>query len=92
MVPTLFCLAEATSEVLPRLYKVSFESGVIDEILFLDLPCERKLPSGLMMLEYEKAVQESVYDQVRVVREGKLRIIFTYDLKVLKLMHVKFID
>ncbi|KAK6263046.1 hypothetical protein QUC31_008862 [Theobroma cacao] len=74
---------EATSEVLPRLYKVSFESGVIDEILFLDLPCERKLPSGLMMLEYEKAVQESVYDQVRVVREGKLRIIFTYDLKIL---------
>lgn len=35
-----------------------------------------------MMLEYGKAVQESVYEQLRVVREGQLRIIFTPDLKV----------
>jgi hypothetical protein len=35
-----------------------------------------------MMLEYAKAVQESVYEQLRVVREGQLRIIFTPDLKV----------
>lgn len=34
------------------------------------------------MLEYGKAVQESVYEQLRVVREGHLRIIFTHDLKV----------
>ena len=34
------------------------------------------------MLEYGKAVQESVYEQLRVVREGQLRIIFTQDLKV----------
>jgi len=34
------------------------------------------------MLEYAKAVQESVYEQLRVVREGQLRIIFTPDLKV----------
>ncbi|XWS48971.1 hypothetical protein CRYUN_Cryun13aG0123300 [Craigia yunnanensis] len=74
---------EVTSEVLPRLNKVSFESGVIDEILFLNMPCERRFPSGLMMLEYEKAVQESVYERLRVVHEGKLRIIFTYDLKIL---------
>lgn len=36
------------------------------------------------MLEYGKAVQESVYEQLRVVREGQLRIIFTHDLKVKK--------
>uniref|UniRef100_A0A803PS17 Transcriptional regulator SLK2 n=3 Tax=Cannabis sativa TaxID=3483 RepID=A0A803PS17_CANSA len=36
-----------------------------------------------MMLEYGKAVQESVYEQLRVVREGRLRIIFTQDLKIL---------
>ncbi|KAG5616868.1 hypothetical protein H5410_016692 [Solanum commersonii] len=36
-----------------------------------------------MMLEYAKAVQESVYEQLRVVREGRLRIIFTSDLKIL---------
>ena len=34
------------------------------------------------MLEYGKAVQKSVYEQLRVVREGQLRIIFTQDLKV----------
>jgi len=49
------------------------------------LPREIRFPSGAMMLEYAKAVQESVYEQLRVVREGQLRIIFTQDLKVTKL-------
>ncbi|KAG6422585.1 hypothetical protein SASPL_119163 [Salvia splendens] len=74
---------EATFEVLPRLEEIKFASGVIDELLFLDLPRESKFPSGIMMLEYEKAVQESVYEQLRVVREGHLRILFTPDLKIL---------
>ncbi|RYR56322.1 hypothetical protein Ahy_A05g022052 isoform B [Arachis hypogaea] len=74
---------EATFEVLPRLSDIKFGSGVIDELLFLDLPREQRFPSGLMMLEYAKAVQESVYEQLRVVREGHLRIIFTQDLKIL---------
>lgn len=77
--------AEATAEVLPRLNEIKFGSGVIDELLFLDLPREWRFPSGIMMLEYGKAVQESVYEQLRVVREGQLRIIFTQDLKVNKL-------
>ncbi|KAF7802042.1 putative transcriptional regulator SLK2 isoform X1 [Senna tora] len=74
---------EATFEVLPRLNEIKFGSGVIDELLFLDLPRECRFPSGVMMLEYVKAVQESVYEQLRVVREGQLRIIFTQDLKIL---------
>ncbi|XP_059629333.1 probable transcriptional regulator SLK2 isoform X2 [Cornus florida] len=74
---------EATFEVLPRLNEIKFGSGVIDELLFLDLPREYRFPSGIMMLEYGKAVQESVYDQLRVVREGQLRIIFAPDLKIL---------
>ncbi|KAK4734466.1 hypothetical protein R3W88_008727 [Solanum pinnatisectum] len=74
---------EATYEVLPRLNEIKFSSGVIDELLFLDFPRECRFPSGLMMLEYAKAVQESVYEQLRVVREGRLRIIFTSDLKIL---------
>ncbi|EEF51439.1 Transcriptional corepressor SEUSS, putative [Ricinus communis] len=74
---------EATFEVLPRLDEIKFGSGVIDELLFLDLPRECRFPSGIMMLEYGKAVQESVYEQLRVVREGQLRIIFTHDLKIL---------
>ncbi|CAN1332909.1 Probable transcriptional regulator SLK2 [Linum perenne] len=73
---------EATFEVLPRLNKIQFETGVTDELLFLDFPQERRLPSGLMVLEYGKAVHETVYNQFNVVREGKLRIIFTQDLKI----------
>ncbi|KAE8662117.1 putative transcriptional regulator SLK1 [Hibiscus syriacus] len=74
---------EATFEVLPRLNEIKFGSGVVDELLFLDLPRECRFPSGIMMLEYGKAVQESVYEQLRVVREGQLRVIFTQDLKIL---------
>nr|KAJ0184569.1 hypothetical protein LSAT_V11C900478690 [Lactuca sativa] len=74
---------EATFEVLPRLNEIKFSSGVIDELLFLDLPRESRFPSGIMMLEYGKAVQESVYEQLRVVRQGQLKVIFTPDLKIL---------
>ena len=77
-------LTEATFEVLPRLNEIKFGSGVIDELLFLDLPRECRFTTGVMMLEYGKAVQESVYEQLRIVREGQLRIIFTPDLKVIK--------
>lgn len=76
-------LTEATFEVLPRLNEIKFGSGVLDELLFLDMPKEVRLPSGVMVLEYGKAVQESVYEQLRVVREGQLRITFANDLKVI---------
>ncbi|KAK9724562.1 hypothetical protein RND81_05G082600 [Saponaria officinalis] len=74
---------EATFEVLPRLNEIKYASGVIDELLFVDLPRERRFANGIMMLEYGKAVQESVYEQLRVVREGQLRIIFSQELKIL---------
>lgn len=74
---------EATFEVLPRLNKLAFESGVIDELLFLDLPQEYRFPSGIMMLKCGKAVQESVHENLRVVHQGQLRIVFTNDLKIL---------
>ncbi|KAF8412321.1 hypothetical protein HHK36_000282 [Tetracentron sinense] len=73
---------EETFEVLPRLSKLNFDTGVIDELLFVELPHEYRFPSGIMVLEYGKAVQESVYEQIRVVREGQLRITFTHDLKI----------
>nr|XP_043633110.1 probable transcriptional regulator SLK2 [Erigeron canadensis] len=74
---------EATFEVLPRLNEIKFGSGVIDELLFLDMPREFRFPSGIMVLEYGQAVQESIYEQLRVVREGQLKVIFTPDLKIL---------
>ena len=59
--------------MLPRLNEIKFGSGVIDELLFLDLPRETRL-------------EESVYEPLRVVREGQLHIIFTQDLKVTKFL------
>lgn len=69
-------------EVLPRLCKIKYDSGILEELLFVDLAHEYKLGSGLLVLEYGKAVQESVFDALRVVRVGRLRIIFSQDLKV----------
>ncbi|XP_078446168.1 putative transcriptional regulator SLK2 [Wolffia australiana] len=74
---------EASFEVLPRLNKIKFDSGVVDELLFLDMPHEQRLPSGILLLEYAKVTQQTVYDHLRVVREGQLRIKFTPDLKIL---------
>lgn len=74
---------EATFEVLPRLSKIKFDSGVCDELLFLDMPHECRLASGIMLLEYAKAVEESVYEHLHVVREGQLRVTFAPDLKIL---------
>ncbi|CAI9755411.1 unnamed protein product [Fraxinus pennsylvanica] len=74
---------EATFEMFARLFKIMFDSGMIDEIFFLEKPQACRLSSGLLMLEYGKAVQESVYKNFRVVREGKLRIVFRHDLKIL---------
>lgn len=73
---------ETTYDVLPRLSKIKFDSGVIDELLFPGMPQEFRFSNGMMSLEYVKAVQESVYEHIRVVREGQLRIVFTPDLKV----------
>ncbi|KAH7441518.1 hypothetical protein KP509_03G041400 [Ceratopteris richardii] len=73
---------ETTVEVLPRLCKIKYDSGILDELLFVDIPKESRLSSGFMVLEYAKAIQESIFDQLRVVREGKLRIIFTSELKI----------
>lgn len=77
-----FLLAEATFEVLPRLFQIKFDRGLIDDNLFLGIPRECHLPSGIIVLEYEKVVHESVYEHLRVAREGKLRVTFTPELKV----------
>ncbi|PWA96966.1 LIM-domain binding protein/SEUSS [Artemisia annua] len=74
---------EATFEVLPRLNEIKFSSGVIDERWCLGLPRECRFDSGIMMVEYEKAVQQSVYEQLHVVHEGRLKVFFTRDLKIL---------
>lgn len=79
-----YCLSEATVEVLPRLFKIKYESGTLEELLYVDMPREYQNSSGQIVLDYAKAIQESVFEQLRVVREGQLRIVFSSDLKVTK--------
>ncbi|KAH9616838.1 hypothetical protein KSS87_022379, partial [Heliosperma pusillum] len=73
---------EATVEVLPRLFKIKYESGTLDELLYVDMPREYQNSCGQIVLDYAKAIQESVFDQLRVVRDGQLRIVFSTDLKI----------
>ncbi|KAL8059520.1 hypothetical protein ABFX02_03G093100 [Erythranthe guttata] len=73
---------EATAEVLPRLFKIKYESGTLEELLYVDMPREYQNTSGQIVLDYAKAIQESVFEQLRVVRDGQLRIVFSPDLKI----------
>uniref|UniRef100_A0A453HKF9 Transcriptional corepressor SEUSS n=1 Tax=Aegilops tauschii subsp. strangulata TaxID=200361 RepID=A0A453HKF9_AEGTS len=73
---------ETTVEVLPRLCQIKYASGTLEELLYIDMPRESKNASGQIVLDYTKAIQESVFEQLRVVREGHLRIIFNPDLKI----------
>lgn len=54
---------------------------MLDEILYLDSPRACKVSCGVV-LEYNKVIQESVFETFRVVHKGKLRIVFGHDLKV----------
>ena len=75
-------ISEATFEVLPRLFKIKYESGTLEELLYVDMPREYHNASGQIVLDYAKAIQESIFEQLRVVRDGQLRIVFSPDLKV----------
>lgn len=76
--------SETTVEVLPRLCQIKYASGTLEELLYIDMPRESQNTSGQIILDYTKAIQESVFEQLRVVREGHLRIVFNQDLKVLQ--------
>ncbi|XP_058097338.1 transcriptional corepressor SEUSS [Magnolia sinica] len=73
---------ETTVEVLPRLCKIKYDSGTLEELLYVDMPREYQNSSGQIVLDYAKAIQESVFEQLRVVRDGQLRIVFSSDLKI----------
>ncbi|KAL5982664.1 hypothetical protein ACLOJK_016740 [Asimina triloba] len=75
-------LVQTTVEVLPRLCKIKYDSGTQEELLYVDMPREYQNSSGQIVLDYAKAIQESVFEQLRVVRDGQLRIVFSPDLKI----------
>ncbi|XP_056862790.1 probable transcriptional regulator SLK3 [Raphanus sativus] len=74
--------AEATFDMLARLFEIKYASGVVDELLSLEGPREFRASSGLMVLQYRNMVQTTVYEQCRVVHEGPLFIIFSQDFKI----------
>ncbi|EFJ24092.1 hypothetical protein SELMODRAFT_442531 [Selaginella moellendorffii] len=58
---------EAGVDVLPRLFKIKFDSGLLEELFFLELPDERyALSSGFAVFEYARAVHESSFPEVRI--------------------------
>ncbi|KAG1363606.1 hypothetical protein COCNU_11G004330 [Cocos nucifera] len=73
---------KTTVEVLPRLCQIKYASGMLEELLYVDMPHEHHNASGQIVLDYAKAIQESVFEQLRVVREGQLRVVFSSDLKI----------
>ncbi|KAE8694117.1 Transcriptional corepressor SEUSS [Hibiscus syriacus] len=73
---------EATVEVLPRLFKIKYDSGTLEELLYVDMPREYLNANGHIVLDYAKAMQESVFEHLRVVRDGQLRLVFSADLKI----------
>jgi len=75
-------ISETTAEVLPRLCQIKYASGTLEELLYVDMPRESHNAMGQIVLDYPKAIQESVFEQLRVVRDGHLRIVFNPDLKV----------
>ena len=46
------------------------------------MPREYHNANGQIVLDYAKAIQESVFEHLRVVRDGQLRIVFSQNLKV----------
>uniref|UniRef100_A0A0D3HJC8 Transcriptional corepressor SEUSS n=1 Tax=Oryza barthii TaxID=65489 RepID=A0A0D3HJC8_9ORYZ len=58
---------ETTVEVLPRLCQIKYASGTLEELLYVDMPRESQNASGQIVLDYTKAIQESVFEQLRVI-------------------------
>ncbi|EYU23771.1 hypothetical protein MIMGU_mgv11b023692mg, partial [Erythranthe guttata] len=73
---------EMSEELLPRLHKRKYDTGLVDEHLQIDTPNEYKGACGQIFLHYPKAAEESQYEQTRTVRNGQLRIVFSPDLKI----------
>eukprot|EP00250_Pteridium_aquilinum_P003296 c13620_g1_i1 orf=702-3743(+) len=74
---------ESSTDVLPRLFKIKYASGLVDELLFLDTAEERyMLPNGRLVLEFPRAVHESIFPELRVVRYGRLRVTFSSSFKI----------
>ncbi|KAK6947722.1 LIM-domain binding protein/SEUSS, partial [Dillenia turbinata] len=75
---------EAAFEVLPRIIKANFDSGVKSENLHFDNPLVYIHPSREKVFLFCKAVQETVYDRFRIMSWGfcvrRHEVFFSYGL------------
>ncbi|XP_073123876.1 probable transcriptional regulator SLK3 [Henckelia pumila] len=76
------CGFEISGEPLARLYKIKFDTGVSEEHFRTGAPSELRDESGHIFVRYSEAVEETEYQQVRIVRYGQLRVVFSPDLKI----------
>lgn len=72
----------APAAVLPRLFQIKFEHGLKEEYLFLGNVQEILLPSGDILVICYRAVEQSVFDNMKVMRHGQLRATFNNELKM----------
>ncbi|KAL0343175.1 UNVERIFIED_CONTAM: Transcriptional corepressor SEUSS [Sesamum angustifolium] len=58
------CGFEISEELLPRLHKVKYDTGVSEEHLHIESPNEYQGACGQIFLHHPKAAEESVHDQI----------------------------
>ncbi|WOG82109.1 hypothetical protein DCAR_0101271 [Daucus carota subsp. sativus] len=76
------CGYEVTAEMLPTLARVGHETGILQELLYVDMPSEHPRLSGEIAVHYNKATVELVYENLRIAHDGHLCVVFTPDQKI----------
>mmetsp|Transcript_14515 Transcript_14515/g.38834 ORF Transcript_14515/g.38834 Transcript_14515/m.38834 type:complete len:681 (+) Transcript_14515:84-2126(+) len=67
---------EFSAELLPRIYKAKYDSGVKEELLLMENPCEFLLQNGVVVVDCPRAMVLTVYSTSKVCTEGHLRVSF----------------
>lgn len=74
---------EAPFEVLPRLFHIKYDSGLKEELLYLSDPQERETRTGNWILSSHLAVEESVFETLRIKRYGRLCVLLNPHMKIM---------
>jgi len=74
---------ELRSDVIARVFKAKYDSGVLEERLLLENPCEFLLHNGIVVVDCPRATILTVYQESWVHTEGHLRVSFSSKLKIL---------
>lgn len=69
-------------EALPRLWKSKIEAGMVAERMLLEDPCEFMFPSGVVVVDCQRAVIITTYQNYIVHTDGYLRVSFHRNRKI----------